>query len=118
MVRRVATCARPGQAAQCIGWRRLALVIWGGYESKMAKLVKVSHAEIERIEERSGPAADLGGYAAFLRALEPGDWGVVTLEEGENADEVKRQLTATAAREGKTIEYHPSEDNAVVFEVR
>lgn len=84
----------------------------------MPKFAKVPLAEVERLKRRQPTTRDLSPYVAFLETLKSGDWGAVTLEEGESQRAIKRRLTTTAKQKGIGIKYKKSKDGQILFEVR
>lgn len=84
----------------------------------MPKFEKLSKAEIEQLTKRKAPVLDLSEYLTYLGTLKTGDWGAVTLAEGETSRVVKRRLTAAAKQKGMTIKYKKSEDNRIIFQVK
>jgi type IV secretory pathway VirB4 component len=83
----------------------------------MAKFEKLSKEEVERITQRK-PRIDISEYVNYLETLNPGEWGAVTLEEGETGRAIKRRLTIAAKQLGKNLRYRRSEDNRIIFTVR
>jgi|DewCreStandDraft_1066081.scaffolds.fasta_scaffold00011_188 hypothetical protein len=79
---------------------------------------KLSEEEVQKLRRRRSPTLDLSEYLAFLDTLGPGDWGAVTLKEGETQRAVKRRLTMAAKQKGWQLRYRRSPDGRIVFEVR
>ncbi|MBI4507735.1 MAG: hypothetical protein HY691_19570 [Chloroflexi bacterium] len=84
----------------------------------MPKFAKVPPAEVERLKRRQPTTLDLSPYVAFLETLKSGDWGTVTLEEGESQRAIKRRLTTAAKQKGIPIRYRKSKEGKIYFEVR
>ena len=66
----------------------------------MPTFTKLSQEEVEQLRRRRPQTQDLGEYLAYLDTLKPGEWGAVTLEEGETQRVVKRRLTIAAKQKG------------------
>lgn len=84
----------------------------------MPKFSKLSKSEIEKLKARRSAKVDLSNYLSFLSSLRSGDWGVLTLDEGESQRAIKRRLTTASKQQGKEIRYRRSEQGQVIFEVR
>lgn len=86
----------------------------------MPRFEKLSENEVEKLKRRRTPALDLSEYLAYLDTLKPGDWGAVTLDEGESQRAVKRRLTAASKLKGKEIKYKYKKgpEGQIIFEVR
>ena len=84
----------------------------------MPKFEKLSQEEIERLRSRRSSNQDLGEYVSYLDTLQPGDWGAVSLEDGETQRVIKRRLTVAGKRQGKEVKYKKGQEGRIVFEVR
>lgn len=84
----------------------------------MATFAKLSVSEVEALKKRRVSRLDLSAYATYVNALAPGEWGVVTLEEGEKQRTIKRRLTVAAKHQGKEMRYRKDGEGRIVFEVR
>lgn len=86
--------------------------------SQVPKFEKLSPAEVEQMKRRRTPTLDLSEYQAYLETLRPGDWGAVSLEEGESQRAVKRRLTTASKQMGREIKYKKSREGRIIFEVK
>lgn len=84
----------------------------------MARFRKLSGAEIEELRKRRAPTLNLDEYLDYLGTLTPGDWGAVTLEQGESQRAIKRRLTMAGKQKGISIRYRKGEEGKIVFEVK
>ena len=84
----------------------------------MPRFERLSAAEVERLRRRRVTTLDLSQYIAFLDTLRPGDWGAVSLEDGESQRVVKRRLTTAAKQRGWELRYRKTQDGRIIFEVR
>ncbi len=84
----------------------------------MPTFSKLSKSEIEKLRNRRSAKVDLSEYLGFLGSMRPGDWGVITLEEGDSQRTVKRRLTTASKQQGKQVRYRKGDDGQIVFEVR
>ncbi len=64
-----------------------------------------------------GRAIDLTEYTDFLRQLEDGEGGEVTISEAETRKTVKRHLRAAAKRLGKQVRYRRAVGDLIRFEL-
>jgi hypothetical protein len=84
----------------------------------MARFEKLSETAIEELRKRRAPTLNLQEYMTYLSTLSPGDWGAVTLDEGESQRAVKRRLTIASRQKGLEIRYKRGEEGKIVFEVK
>ncbi len=84
----------------------------------MARFEKLSEVAIEELRKRRAPTLNLQEYVAYLSTLSSGDWGAVTLEEGESQRAIKRRLTIASRQQGLEIRYKRGEEGKIVFEVK
>lgn len=85
----------------------------------MVKFEKLSTEEVEKLKKRRTPTLELSSYLSYLDTLKSGDWGALTVEEGDSTRAIKRRLTLASKQQGKTIKYKKTEDtNKIVFEVK
>lgn len=85
----------------------------------MAKVVKLSDAEVAEIRRRRSSAIDLREYLAMIEGLESGDWARLDLEAKDNRRVTKRRLTSAAKERGLKLRYRPAkaEERQLVFTV-
>jgi hypothetical protein len=86
----------------------------------MPKLDRLSKAEVEALRRRRNRTQDLSQYLDFLSGLKSGDWGRITLEEGESQRAIKRRLTTASKQRGLNLKYKPGkgEQGQILFEVK
>lgn len=86
----------------------------------MPKMERLSSEEVERLKRRRSRTPDLSEYSKFLDGLKPGDWGRVTLAEGESQRAIKRRLTTASRDKNMALKYRPNkgEQGQIVFEVK
>lgn len=91
----------------------------------MVEFRKLSEHEVEGLRERrrtrSGPsqrALIRGEYTGYLKTLKRGDWGELTLEDGENRNTVRARLHRAATHAGMKLEFKRSRGNTMHFEVK
>lgn len=84
----------------------------------MPRFQKLSAAEVESLRRRRVSKQDLSDYLTFLDTFQSGEWGSVSLQEGESQRAIKRRLTVAAKQQGKQIRYKKGEEGRIVFEVR
>jgi len=74
--------------------------------------------EVAAMRARRRASVDLSEYSEFIRGLELGEGGEVTLNEMDQKRTVKRRLTRAARQMNKDVRYRRSESNIIRFEVR
>lgn len=79
---------------------------------------KLSAEEVAAMRARRRGSVDLTDYIDFLRTLDVGEGGEVTLKPDEQKRTVKRRLTRAARQLNKDVRYRRSEGNVIRFEVR
>jgi hypothetical protein len=82
----------------------------------VAKFEKLSDEEVQQLTKRA-VRVDLTEYLAYLDTLKTGDWGAVTLEAEDNQRSIKRRLTMAAKEKGLKLQYKPTTDGRIVFQV-
>lgn len=90
----------------------------------MAEFRKLPDEEIEKLRERrrsrTGPSKRQlirDQYLGYVEPLKPGDWGELTLEEGENRNTVRARLHRAAGEAGVRLEFKRSRGDVMHFEV-
>jgi hypothetical protein len=84
----------------------------------MPILSKLTKEEIDTLTRRRTPNIDLSEYLRFLDNMNVGDWGSVTLNEGESRRVVKRRLTTAVRSRGWDIRYKPAGENRFYFRLQ
>jgi hypothetical protein len=77
----------------------------------------LSADELAASRQRRGAAVDLTEYREFIRNLQVGEGGQLTLNGDEQKRTVKRRLTRAAHSLGRDVRYRRSEGNTVRFEL-
>lgn len=84
----------------------------------MPQFRTLSPAEVQQLTTRRLNLADLAPYMDYLETLQVGDYGEVTIGEGEKKQTVKRRTTLAAKQLGMAIKWKRSQDqNTLLFEV-
>jgi hypothetical protein len=84
----------------------------------MPQFRTLSKEEVAKIKSRRVKVADLYPYMDYLRTLQVGDYGEITVEEGESRQALKRRTTVAAKQLGMAIKWRRSQDeNKLLFEV-
>jgi hypothetical protein len=73
--------------------------------------------ELAALRKRRGAAVDLTEYSDFIRNLQVGEGGQLTLNGDEQKRKVKRRLTSVAHSLGRDVRYRRSEGNTIRFEL-
>lgn len=79
---------------------------------------RLNTEEVTAMRARRRGSVDLTEYSEFLRGLQVGEGGEVTLGSSEQKRTVKRRLTRAARQMDKDVRYRRSEGNIIRFEVR
>lgn len=79
---------------------------------------RLNAEEVAAMRARRRGSVDLTEYSEFLRGLQVGEGGEVTLGSSEQKRTVKRRLTRAARQMDKDVRYRRSEGNIIRFEVR
>ncbi len=87
-------------------------------ETVVPTFEKLSEAEVQKLGKRRAPALDLSEYVTFLDTLKVGDWGRISLAEGESQRTVKRRLTMASKQRGVTVKYRRSPEGQVLFQIQ
>ena len=74
--------------------------------------------EVAAMRARRRGSVDLTEYSEFVRGLQVGEGGEITLGTSEQKRTVKRRLTRAARQMDKDVRYRRSEGNIIRFEVR
>ncbi|MEA2639013.1 MAG: hypothetical protein QOF51_407 [Chloroflexota bacterium] len=74
--------------------------------------------EVAAMRARRRGSVDLSEYSEFIRGLDQGEGGEVTLSDADQKRTVKRRLTRAARQMNKDVRYRRSEGNVIRFEVR
>ena len=82
----------------------------------MPTFAKLSQAEVDELRRHRPQTQDLGEYLAYVDTLKAGDWGSVTLEEGDTQRTVERRLTTAAKQKGMTLKYKRAPEGQLLFE--
>ena len=82
----------------------------------MPTFAKLSQDEVDQLRRRRPQTQDLGEYLAYLDTLKAGEWGSITLEEGDTQRVVKRRLTTAAKEKGMTLKYKRAPEGQIIFE--
>lgn len=91
---------------------------WFEEDFSVPKFEKLSAADVEKLGKRRMPTLDLSEYLAFLDRVQPGDWGRLTLLDGESQRTIKRRLTSASKQKGLTVKYRKSPEGQILFQVR
>lgn len=84
----------------------------------MPTFYKLSEEEIAALQRHGKKPIDLIPYMDFIRGFKTGEWGALTLAEGENPRAEKRRVTMAAKRENKQIRWRKAENGTMRFEVK
>ena len=84
----------------------------------MPSFRRLNSDEVAAMRARRRGSVDLTEYSEFIRALQVGEGGEVTLGQNEQKRTVKRRLTRAARQMDKDVRYRRSEGNMIRFEVR
>lgn len=79
---------------------------------------RLNTEEVTAMRVRRRGSVDLTEYSEFLRGLQVGEGGEVTLGSSEQKRTVKRRLTRAARQMDKDVRYRRSEGSIIRFEVR
>lgn len=79
---------------------------------------RLNTEEVTAMRARRRGSVDLTEYSEFLRGLQVGEGGEVTLGSSEQKRTVKRRLTRAARQMDKDVRYRRSEGSIIRFEVR
>ena len=77
----------------------------------------LSADQLAALQRRRGAAVDLTEYSDFIRNLQVGEGGHLTLESNEQKRTVKHRLTRAAHLLGRSVRYRRSEGNTIRFEL-
>lgn len=77
----------------------------------------LSPDELVALRKRRGTAVDLTEYSDFIKDLQVGEGGQLTLDADEQKRTVKRRLTRAAHSLGRGVRYRRSEGNTIRFEL-
>jgi hypothetical protein len=84
----------------------------------MPKFRTLTSQEVAKLKARRVNLADLEPYMNYLTLLQVGDYGEVTVEDGESRQTVKHRTTVAAKQLGMAIKWCRSQDeNKLLFEV-
>jgi hypothetical protein len=84
----------------------------------MPKFEKLTASEVERLKKRRNATQDLSAYLSYLDTLKSGDWGALTLEQGETQRAIKRRLTMASKQKGIILRYKKGDEGRIIFEVK
>ncbi len=84
----------------------------------MPRFEKVPEEAARQWGRRGVPSLDLSEYRAFLEELQPGEWGRITLAEGESQRAVKRRLTMAAKDLDKLLRYRRAPEGQILVGVK
>jgi len=79
---------------------------------------RLSAEEVAEMRARRRGSVDLTEYSNFIRGLDLGEGGEVSLGDAEQKRTVKRRLTRAARQMNKDVRYRRSEGNLIRFEIR
>jgi len=79
---------------------------------------RLSAEEVAEMRARRRGSVDLTEYSNFIRGLDLGEGGEVSLADAEQKRTVKRRLTRAARQMNKDVRYRRSEGNLIRFEIR
>lgn len=82
----------------------------------MPKFETLAEEDVKRFTSTSR-SANLAPYITYLADLKDGDYGRVSLEEGDNKPTIKNRLNRATERLGIQIEYLRATKDTVVFKV-
>jgi hypothetical protein len=87
-------------------------------EKSMPQFRTLSNEEVAARRKRRVNTAYLEPYMEYLRTLNPGDYGEITLQPGDQRRVVKRRTTVAAKELRMAIKWRRSQDeNKLLFEV-
>ena len=84
----------------------------------MPSFRRLSAEEVAEMRARRRGSVDLTEYSNFIRGLDLGEGGEVSLGDSEQKRTVKRRLTRAARQMNKDVRYRRSEGNLIRFEIR
>lgn len=84
----------------------------------MPNFRKLNADEVAAMRARRRGSVDLTEYSDFVRNLDVGEGGELTLSDSEQKRTVKRRLTRAARQMNRDVRYRRSEGNVIRFEVR
>ena len=84
----------------------------------MPSFRRLTSDEVAAMRARRRGSVDLSEYSEFIRGLDLGEGGEVTLTDADQKRTVKRRLTRAARQLNKDVRYRRSEGNVIRFEVR
>ena len=85
----------------------------------MPRFRTLSSSEVEKLKKRKAPRPDLlADYHTYLEGRKTGDWGAISLEQGESQRAVKRRLTTASKQRGVQIKYRTGDTGEIMFEIR
>ena len=83
----------------------------------MPKFEKLSDAEAQNLGKRRQTSPDLTEYLAFLDGMTPGQWGRLTLGDGESQRTVKRRLTVASKQRAMEVKYRRDREGVVLLQI-
>lgn len=78
----------------------------------------LSPEDLGKRRATKGMRVDLAPYIDYLRPIQPGYAGQLSLEPSETKATIKRRVTTAAHRLGKSIKYLRSGEKDLLFEVQ
>jgi hypothetical protein len=78
----------------------------------------LSPEDLGKRRAAKGMRVDLSPYLDYLRPIQPGHAGQISLEANETKATIKRRVTTAAHRLGKNIKYLRSGEKDLLFEVQ